>query len=39
VKSRDLRTARQLFNGTGTAFVFVTSEDCHGFFTHAGYAT
>ena len=39
IKSRAPRTARQLCKATGAAFATVTSEDCHGFFLHAGYAT
>ncbi len=39
LKSRAPRTARQLFKAAGAAFDSVTSEDCHGFFLHAGYAT
>ena len=39
VKSRDPRTARQLFSAAGAAFATVTPEDCLGFFLHAGYAT
>ena len=38
LKSRAPRTARQLFKAAGAAFGSVTSEDCHGFFLHAGYA-
>jgi len=39
LKSRAPRNARQLFKAAGAAFDAVTSEDCHGFFLHAGYAT
>jgi transposase len=39
LKSRAPRTARQLFKAAGAAFATGTSEDCHGFFLHAGYAT
>ena len=39
LKSRDPRTARQLFKAAGTAFDSITSQDCQGFFLHAGYAT
>ena len=39
LKSREPRTARQLFTAAGTAFASVTPEDCHGFFLCAGYAT
>ena len=39
LKSREPRTARQLFKAAGAAFATVTPEDCHGFFSHAGYAT
>jgi transposase len=39
LKSRAPRTARQLFKAAGVAFDTVTSEDCQGFFLHAGYAT
>lgn len=39
VRSRDPRNARQLFKAAGAAFDTVTSEDCHSFFLHAGYAT
>jgi transposase len=38
LKSREPRTARQLFTAAGAAFATVTSEDCRGFFLHAGYA-
>lgn len=39
LKSREPRTARQLFKAVGAAFASVTPADCHGFFLHAGYAT
>lgn len=39
LKSRAPRTARQLCQAAGAAFDSVTSEDCRGFFLHAGYAT
>ena len=39
LKSCDPRTARQLFKAAGAAFDTVTTEDCHGFFLHAGYDT
>jgi transposase len=39
VKGRDPRNARQLFDAAGAAFESITSEDCQGFFLHAGYAT
>lgn len=39
LKSRNPRTARQLFKAAGAAFNAITSEDCRGFFFHAGYAT
>jgi transposase len=39
LKSREPRTARQLFKAAGAAFAAVTPEDCQGFFLNAGYAT
>lgn len=39
LKSRAPRTARQLFHAARAAFATVTPDDCHGFFSHAGYAT
>ena len=39
LKSREPRTARQLFKAAGAAFDTVTAEDCRGFFLHAEYAT
>lgn len=39
VKSRNPRNARQLSRAVGAAFDTITSQDCHGFFFHAGYAT
>jgi transposase len=39
LKSREPRTARQLFKAAGAAFTAVTPEDCLGFFLNAGYAT
>jgi transposase len=39
LKSRAPRTARHLCQAAGAAFATVTPEDCHGFFSHAGYAT
>lgn len=39
MKSREPRTARQLFKAAGAAFANVSSADCHGFFLGAGYAT
>jgi transposase len=39
LKSRGPRTARQLYKAAGAAFDTVTTEDCRGFFSHAGYAT
>ena len=39
LKSREPRNARQLLKAAGAAFDSVTSQDCHGFFLHAGYAT
>ena len=39
LKSREPRTARQLFKAAAAAFASVTPEDCHGFFLSAGYAT
>jgi transposase len=39
LKSRAPRNARQLFKAAGAAFDAVASEDCHGFFLRAGYAT
>jgi transposase len=39
LKSREPRTAHQLFKAEGAAFTAVTPEDCQGFFLNAGYAT
>jgi transposase len=39
LKSREPRNARQLLRAAGAAFASISSEDCHGFFLHAGYAT
>ena len=39
IKSRAPRNACQLFKAAGAAFATVTTEDCRGFFLHAGYAT
>jgi len=39
LKSREPRTAHQLFKAAGAAFTAVTPEDCQGFFLNAGYAT
>lgn len=39
VKSRAPRNARQLLKAAGAAFDTITTEDCRGFFLHAGYAT
>ena len=39
LKSREPRTARQLLQAAGAAFVSVTPEDWQGFFLSAGYAT
>jgi transposase len=39
LKSRQPRNARQLFKAAAAAFAAVTPEDCHGFFSHAGYTT
>ena len=39
LKSREPRTARQLFKAAGAALATVTPEDCQGFFLSAGYAT
>lgn len=39
LKSREPRTARQLYKAAGAAFATVTPADCQGFFLHAGYAT
>lgn len=39
LKSRQPRKACQLLKAASAAFAAVTSEDCQGFFLHAGYAT
>jgi transposase len=39
LKRQAPRNARQLFKAAGAAFDAITSQDCHGFFRHAGYAT
>lgn len=39
LKSREPRTARQLFKAAEAAFAAVTPEDCQGFFLNAGHAT
>lgn len=39
LKSRAPRNARQLLRAARAAFATVTSADCQGFFSHAGYAT
>jgi transposase len=39
MKSRNPRTAGQLFKAAGAAFETITPTDCRGFFLHAGYAT
>jgi len=39
LKSRKPRTARQLHQAAGVAFAALTTTDCQGFFSHAGYAT
>ena len=39
LRSRNPRTARQLFRAAGAAFATITPADCQGFFLNAGYAT
>ena len=39
LKRREPRNARQLHKAAGAAFATVTSADCQGFFSHAGYDT
>ena len=39
LKNRNPQNARQLLKAAATAFDTITSEDCRGFFFHAGHAT
>jgi len=39
MKRQEPRHARQLLKAASVAFAAVTSTDCQGFFSHAGYAT